>query len=224
MIKLCIFDMDGLLIDSERYLWTVSMARAAKEQGKIMTDEFHRSFMGANFKTVSERLVEEYGDDFDPDLFFKRTFELNGEIIKQGIPLMKGARQLLDFLHEQNIKTCIGTTTARYLTTSLLEADNLLDDFDGIVCGNEIKNGKPAPDIYLACFNKFEGIDLSEVLVFEDGQAGAMAALAAGMRLVLVPDLAKLDDDVRNRAYKIIDNLAEIIDTIKEENEATFSV
>ena len=223
MIKLCIFDMDGLLIDSERHMWTKSMAIASLEQGHIMTDEFHKSFMGLNLDDVASRIKEEFGNDFDTDLFFKRCLEINNEIMKNGIPLMKGAKQLLDFLHSQNIKTCIGTTTARLGTTTLLKANRMFDDFDDIVCGDEIENGKPAPDIYLECFKKFN-VDKSEVLIFEDGNAGAHAALASGMRLVLVPDLAYLDDEVKTKAFAIIEDLSKIIDIIKEENERTFSV
>ena len=215
--------MDGLLIDSERHMWTPSMAAAVKEQGRVLTDEFHTRFMGASLAEVSVMMKKEYGDDFDPDLCFKRCVEMNAEIMKKSIPLMKGARQLLDFLHSQNIKTCIGTSTARIGTMNLLKVDGLLDDFDAIVCGDEIAHGKPAPDIYLECFNKFN-FDKSEVLIFEDGQAGAKAAIASGMRLVLVPDLAYLGEDVRSKAFKVIDDLSQIIDVIKEENERTTSV
>ena len=196
---------------------------AAKEQGQILTDELHKTFMGANLDKVADILIHEYGNKFDPQLFFERSIELNKKIMKTGIPLMKGARELLDFLHSQKIKTCIGTSTARVGTMSLLKADNLLDDFDGIVCGDEIENGKPAPDIYLKCYEKFD-VDKSEVLIFEDGQAGGEAALAAGMRLILVPDLAYLSDDLKNRAFKVIEDLSKIIDVIKEENERATSV
>ena len=91
------------------------------------------------------------------------------------------------------------------------------------MCGDEIENGKPAPDIYLECFHKFN-VDKSEVLIFEDGQAGAEAAIASGMRLVLVPDLALLDDEVKSKAFKVISSLDKIIDVIKEENERTASI
>lgn len=216
--------MDGLLFDSERYMWTPAMAIASKEQGHIMTDEFHKTFMGMNLDSVGERLKKEYGQDFDSKLFFQRCVEINAEIMKTGIPLMKGAKELIDFLHQENIKTCIGTTTPRVGTTNLLKVENMLDDFDAIVCGDEIENGKPAPDIYLKCLDKFKDIDKSEVLIFEDGNAGAHATIAAGMRLVLVPDLAYLDDEVRSKAFKIIDDLSQIIDVIKEENERTPSI
>ena len=199
------------------------MAKACEEQGRVMTDEFHHTFMGMNLDGVGEMIKKEFGKDFDTEKCFARCIELNREIIKKGIPLMKGARELLDFLHQRGIKTCIGTTTERLGTTRLLKSTNMLDEFDDIVCGDEIENGKPAPDIYLECFRKFN-VDKSEVLIFEDGQAGAEAAIASGMRLVLVPDLALLDDEVKSKAFKVISSLDKIIDVIKEENERTASI
>lgn len=215
--------MDGLLIDSERHMWMKSMDIAAKEQGQTMSEEFHVTFMGASLAEVAVILKDKYGQDFDTDLFFARCIEINKEIMKQGIPLCKGAKQLLDYCRENGIKMCIGTSTARIGTMNLLKVDGILDYFDGIVCGDEIKNGKPAPDIYLECFNKFN-VKKEETLIFEDGQAGAYAALATGIRLILIPDLATLNEEVRSKAYRVLDSLDKAIDLIKEENERTTSV
>ena len=122
-----------------------------------------------------------------------------------------------------NNGTPVVLTTKNKAYSITLDADNLLDDFDEIVCGDEVEHGKPAPDIYLKCLSKFD-IDKSEALIFEDGTAGARAAIATGTRLVLVPDIAYLEDDVRNGAYKIVEDLSKVIDIIKEENERTTSV
>lgn len=96
--------MDGLLIDSERYMWRESVTIAAKEQGKYMSEELHRSFMGASEEKVSTILRNEFGQDFDCKLLFERSRQLNKDIMKQGIPLMKGTRQLLDYLHIRVLK------------------------------------------------------------------------------------------------------------------------
>ena len=224
MVKLCIFDMDGLLIDSERYMWTVSMDIAAKEQGYILTDEFHRTFMGRNLKSVGEMLTNEFGKEFDYDHFLATCRKENARIMKNGLPLMKGARELLDFLKENNIYRCIGTTTYYNETISLLTANNMLDDFNDMVCGDQVINGKPDPEIYLKCLSKFKDVDKSEALVFEDGNSGAHAGIDSGMRLVLVPDLAYLDEEVRTKAFAVLSDLSETIDIIKRENEGTTSI
>ena len=223
MIKLCIFDMDGLLIDSEKLMWGVNMTKATLEQGFDPDEVFRRSLLGSNWDKVEVEYSKHYGPTMDVKKLFARCFELNEEMIKDGIPLMKGARDLLDFLHKEGIKTCVGTSTPRDKALITLDADNLLDDFDEIVCGDEVEHGKPAPDIYLKCLSKFD-IDKSEALIFEDGTAGARAAIATGTRLVLVPDIAYLEDDVRNGAYRIVEDLSKVIDIIKEENERTTSV
>ena len=223
MIKLCIFDMDGLLIDSERYMWAESMATAAAEQGKVLTDELHARIMGLNHADESIVMKRELGDDFDTELFFNRTYELNKEIMKNGIPLMKGTIELLEYCKANNIKTCIGTRTPRLAATNILRIDKIDGYFDDMVCGDEVVNGKPNPEIYEKCFNKFN-FDKSEAVVFEDAESGGKAAIGAGIRLVLVPDLAHLSDEIKASAYKIIDNLSEMIDIIKEENERATSI
>ena len=223
MIKLCVFDMDGLLVDSERYMWFKSLSIAAQEQGKVMTDEFHSSFMGKSLKSLKPTFKKAYGQDFDVELFYKRIEELNKGFMKQGIPLMKGARQLLDYLHSKSIKTCIGTGSTKQETMDMLTSDNLLDEFDAIVCGDDIEKCKPDPEIYLKCYEKFN-FDKSEILVLEDGEAGAKAAIAAGIRLILVPDVAIISQEVKDQAYRVVNDLSQVIDIIKEENETTTSI
>ena len=218
MVKLCIFDMDGLLIDSERCMWSVSMAKAAKKQGFTLSPELHNTFRGMNFKSVGDILCNEFGPNFDYDVFCEDMHAYNKQIIEDGIPLRPGVSELLDYLKQNNIKTCIGTTTPRKTTDKILNVLNITNKFDDSVCGDEIKNGKPNPEIYLTCLSKFEGINKEEALVFEDGQSGALAALSAGIKLVLVPDLANLNDEVKSKAYKVIDNIKEIIPVIETNN------
>lgn len=224
MIKLCIFDMDGLLLDTERQMWTPSMNIAAQNQGVVISDEFHRSFMGMTKKDTSDILVAKFGNNFDPEQFYIDMIKNNEKIIETtGVPLKKGAIELLEYLKSIGIKTCVGTSTYRPVAEKELAIDNVRKYFDDVVCGDEIKNGKPDPEIYNKCFSKFN-VDKSEVLVFEDAEAGGLAAIAAGMRLVLVPDLACLSDEIKNKAFKVIDDLSEIISVIKEENERTSSI
>ena len=223
MIKLCIFDMDGLLIDSERYMWNISMDIACKEQGFEITDEFHAKLMGLNKAYTSAKLQEHFGPTFDVDRFYERVAIENDRIMQNGIPLMKGTLQLLDYLDSVGIKKFIGTSSNRSRAERVLKIDGIYDRFDGMVCGDEISKGKPDPEIYLRCFNNFN-FDKSEALVFEDAEVGGRAAIAAGIRLVLVPDLAYLSDDIKDKAYKVISDLSQIIDIIKKENETTTSI
>ena len=223
MVKLCIFDMDGLLIDSERYMWNVSMDIAARQQNRIMDDEFHNSLMGLSRQNSAKKIMEYYGPDFDIKKFYETIEIENNKIMAKGVPLMQGAMELLNYLKQTGIKTCIGTSTNRKNAFNLLKADNLLEYFDEIVCGDEVVNGKPDPEIYIKCFNKFN-FKKEEALIFEDADSGAKAAFEAGIRLVLVPDLAYLSQDSKDRAFKVIKDLSATIDIIKEENETTLSI
>ena len=218
MIKLCIFDMDGLLIDSERCMWSPSMAIAANKQGFSLSPELHNTFRGMNFASVGKILEKEFGPSFDYNLFLKDMHENNKHIIEEGIPLRPGVLELLDYLKQNSIKTCIGTSTPRIEADKILDVIGITKYFDAVVCGDEIKNGKPSPDIYLTCLAKFSGINKEEALIFEDGQSGALAALASGMKLVLVPDLAMLNDEVKTKAFKVFNCINEIIPIIDSIN------
>ena len=219
MIKLCIFDMDGLLIDSERYMWTVSMDIATKEQGYVMTDEFHSMFMGKSRENTIKMCKEHFGPGFDAERMFERSDELNQDIIKNNkVPLMNGVLPLLQYLKENNIKMCVGTSSVRKVVEQILTNLKIIDYFDVLVCGDEVINGKPNPEIYIKCLERFN-VKKEEAVILEDGDSGGQAAIAAGVRLVLVPDLAYVGDEVKSKAYKVLDNIADMIEIVKEENE-----
>jgi len=217
MVKLCIFDMDGLLLDSERAMWTPSQRQACAEQGYVLTHEIHAQYMGMSFSDA-KNILKSYFKDLDFEKLINRTLELNNDYIEKGLPLKKGALELLTYCKNNNIKTCIGTSTLRQATLKTLKVIDMLKMFDEVVCGDDIKHGKPNPDIYLKCHSLFN-VDKSETLVFEDSQSGGIAAIKAGLRLCLVPDLAFIAEDTKAKAYKVLSSLDEAIDIIKEENE-----
>ena len=223
MIKLCIFDMDGLLLDTERYMWSKSLVQAAQEQGFVMTQELHLEFMGMGREGAGRYIKERFGDGFDPKKFFDRVFEINKGISANGIPLMKGAQELLDYLKKEHIHICLGTSSERQEALELLDKINVTHYFEEGVFGDEVENGKPSPEIYLKCLGKFD-VDKSEAIVLEDGNAGAMAAITAGIPVIAVPDIAIISDEVKQKAFRIVEDLSKVIDIIKEENERTTCV
>ncbi len=217
--------MDGLLIDSERHMWTPCMQRACNNQGKYMTDEFHNSIMGLDIFKAKERLHQEFGEDFDTERFYNEVKQYNAERNETiVIPLMKGAKELLDYCKDNGIKMAIGTSTEHNAALKVLERTGILEYFDRVVGGDEVSAGKPAPDIYLKAHDAFPDIPKEETIVFEDGNVGSIAALDGGFRLVIVPDLAILSDYVLENAFAVIEDLGKMIDIIKKENERTPSI
>lgn len=217
-LDLCVFDMDGLLIDTEKGMWRNSQKKALKIMGEEFDSEFFRSLMGCKYTFGYDALVAHYGSHFDPKYFYDLVLKFNTEQLDEGkIQAMPGAKELLEYLKKNNIKRTIATSTSEELARRSLKVAGLIDYFDIFTFGNEVQLSKPAPDIYIKSISKFN-CNPENALVFEDARVGAQAALAANIPLILVPDIAPVDDDDINRAYAVINRLdkaIEIIDKIK---------
>lgn len=223
-IKLCVFDMDGLMLDTERQMWLVHEEIALNELGYKADVNLLCKQMGGSWQSYNENMKKWYGEDFPIEKVRKRIGELNKIYIEKGyMPTMKGLIELLDYLKANNIKMAVGTSTHRDQAIACLKAAHIYEYFDNIICGDEVTKSKPDPQIYTKSYEHF-GIDKENVLIFEDGHNGARSAIASGARLVLVPDLAFLTDEDKKEAFAVLNNLAEAIDIIKKENERTTSI
>ena len=210
--KLVIFDMDGLLIDSERGMWLVSEEYAYNKLGFKIDYDFALTLMGASLDITKKRIQEKYGKGLDVEEFYRIIHKNNLKIIQNNeIRLMKGARELLTHLKSKNIKMRIATSTYKELAEVILKNLGIYDFFEEIVTGDRVKHGKPSPDIYLLALGNDKK---EETIIFEDAHNGARAAIAAGIDLILVPDLAPLTDEDKREAYKVIKDLSEAIDII----------
>lgn len=220
MIKLCIFDMDGLLVDTESAMWMKNGQTVLKKMGFEFNDQFYRSLMGSNIDYAANLLDDYYGPTFSSKEYFRQVLELNREQIKRhDLPIMKGAIELLTYLKENNIQTAIGTSTHRDLAYDMIDAIGIKDYIDKIVCGDEVQRSKPNPDIYLKVIEQFPDIKKDEAFVFEDAHSGIRAAIKAGIPVIGVPNVAFITDEDKKEAYRIINSLDEAIDIIKEINK-----
>lgn len=191
-----IFDMDGLLLDSERVA-LATVAAAAAEMGIAWPPEVGLAMVGLNSKDGQHVIRRHLGDDFPVDQLYEhfgRIYE--ARIASAAIPLMQGVTELFDVLDGLALGRVVATSTRRSRAEPKLAAAGLLPRVHGMVCGGEVSRGKPAPDIFLkaaACL----GVPVANCLVLEDSNAGVRGALAAGARVVMVPDLLAPADDVR---------------------------
>ena len=223
MVKLCIFDMDGLLIDSERVLYLNNGMEISKKLGYPLSEEFLRSLMGCNWKLYAEKILEHKGKDFPIDEYLNMLFERIEDVLNNGsIPLMKGTKELLDYCKDHNIKMAVATSTPKDKAIRCLDNAGIKDYFDYVVCGDMVEKGKPEPDIYLSVVDHFK-IDLDKLIVLEDGHSGSLAARRANCRLIIVEDLANVEKQDRDYAELLPSSLLEVIDYIDKENERTFS-
>jgi HAD superfamily hydrolase (TIGR01509 family) len=209
-VKLVIFDMDGLLFDTE---WPSFQAlkEAVERRGFTFTIENYKQLIGLAHGKSMEVMQQMYGGKLPYEeiiIDYRKRFK---EILaNDGVGIKRGAIKLLDALDQRGMKKCIASSSARETIASYLKLTGLEDRFDFYISGNEVKKGKPHPDIFLeAC--KIAGEPVESALVLEDSLNGLKAACAAEIRCILVPDLIDPTEEMKEKAYKIIEDLEKVI-------------
>lgn len=181
-----IFDMDGLMLDSEpvhRAAWQ----QAARELGFVLSDDLYLTFVGVRAADNEATLSALWGAGFDTVEFRRRVLQhWRRRVEIEGIPHKPGLAPLLTHFQERGVSLAIATSTER--TKALLSLGTLASAFAVLVTGDEVARGKPAPDIFLLAAERL-GIAPAACLVLEDSDTGVQAALAAGMSVIQVPDL-----------------------------------
>lgn len=220
-IHAIIFDLDGLLIDSER-LSQRSWSEVMAEAGYFLSDDIYRQMIGRTEKDVKAILQQAYGRDFPFEEMYKRREKRFFEIIEQeGMPQKSGWKELSDFIQQHGVKTAIASSTYRQLAEKKLKAAGLLSFFEVIVTGDEVPHGKPAPDLFLKAAQRL-GVLPSECVVLEDSEAGIQAAQSAGMRCIHIPDIQPITPQTSNMVWRQVTSLADVPAIIEKEwNQAT---
>lgn len=202
--------MDGLLLDSERIVLEISR-EASEALGLAWRREVALAMIGRNTMDNNALLRREYGDSYPFEAHaaeFGRRYEA---LIRSGaIPLKPGVHELLDRLDALAIPRAVATSTAHERAVLKLQAVGLFERFNALIGGDEILRGKPEPDIFLAAAAHLK-VDPLRCLALEDSNAGARAALAAGMSVRLIPDLLQPDAGVLAAGARVLDSLHEVI-------------
>lgn len=208
-----IFDMDGLMLDTEtlaREAWFNTM----HEFGIDLTDAVYLQVLGTTGARTREIFQEAYGADIPIDAMYARKQQLIDEAIAQGrIAAKPGLLALLDWLDAHGIPKAVGSSTYREWVLKKLTAAGIAQRFEVIVGGDEVQHGKPAPDIFLRCA-EIMGVQPANCVVLEDSDNGVRAAHAAGMRCIIVPDLKPPADDVLPLADAVVDSLDDVFKVI----------
>lgn len=214
MVKAVIFDMDGVLIDTEKY-YVNYWVKAGKAAGWPMTWEhglFLRSFAGKYAAPVCRGV---FGERFDyAGIREQRKQMMEPVLNRAGIEKKPGADEILDYLKERGIKTAVATASDLSRAEQYLTQISLIGKFDEIICVDMVKNGKPMPDTYLYACRRL-GFLPSECLAVEDSPNGVIAAYTAGCRVVMVPDLSEPDEAVALMLDAKVDNLKALMGVIR---------
>lgn len=208
-IKAIIFDMDGLMIDTEKLLHRYWI-QAANEFGYSMTMDHLLQIRSLAAKYARPKLKSMLGESFDYDKVRERRRELMAEHVEHyGIEKKKGLDELLDYLKEREYPLAVATATDMERTQKYLTIIGKIDYFDKIICGPMVENGKPEPDIYLAAAKSL-GLPPKECMALEDSPNGILAAFRAGCVPVMVPDLDLPDEETKKLLYAQVTELSEI--------------
>lgn len=188
MKKLFIFDMDGLMFDSERIAGEC-LIQAAKHYGYVISYETRLELLGKNRSTNSVFLKRLYGNDFPVNEIFDLASNMKNKYISEyGLKMKKGLVELLDYLKYQGYMMAICSSSHTYVIENYLQMHHLKDYFKCIVSGDQVTRCKPDPEAFLtAC--KRTGVNVEEAIVLEDAVSGIQAALHADIDVVCVPDL-----------------------------------
>lgn len=208
-IDAVIFDMDGVLIDSERISFQC-FQEVFKEYNYKIDEPFYLKLIGRNVKSIKVIMEEEYGADFPFDIIYRKKADLAREVTnKNGVIVKPGVHELLDYLNRENYKIAVASSTRKERVLELLEEAKIKDKVDYIIGGDQVENSKPNPEIFLKAA---KGLDIKpeNCMVIEDSDAGITAAHAAKMIGIHVPDMKFLEDENKNLAFKICGSLSEV--------------
>ena len=214
MKKAVIFDMDGLMIDSERVTYNEYVKKLAQLGHHDFTEELYRNCLGKNKQGICQVFIDHYGQDFPMDEVWDDVHVWIDESLRQYVPKKKGLVELLEYLKANNYKTIVATSSGRARVDEILKNADLTKYFDDTICGDEVIHGKPHPEIFLTACQKLD-VKPEEALVLEDSEAGILAAYDGRIDVICVPDMKYPEPQFVEKVTKIIDSLDEVIDYLK---------
>jgi len=208
-IKMVIFDMDGLMFDTER-LASTTWKEAGKKFGYDIDYSVFRKTVGLNKPESGKVYREYYGKGFPYEEMRREKIKLaESHILSSGVPLKDGIFELLNYLKSRGLKIALATLTKRSRTEMLLGLSDAKKYFDLITCGDEIKNGKPNPEIFLSSAGRMD-LKPENCIVLEDSEYGIIAASRAGMLPVMIPDMVEPGEELEEMIFKKFNSLKEV--------------
>ena len=206
-----VFDMDGVLFDTER-LCQDSWLAVAEENGLPGMKEIFPQCIGLNANDSRRIVMNAYGEDFDYEGFREQASVWFWNYIeKNGLPMKPGVRELLDWLKENGWTVGLASSTRRSPVLNHLEQARIRDYFSTVITGDMVEHSKPQPDIYLMACREL-GANPKEAYAIEDSPNGIRSAHAAGMSPLMVPDMIAPDEEMRRLSSCIFKDLFEVLE------------
>lgn len=206
-----IFDMDGVIFDSECLALECWEKIGAKYHLEGMREAF-LPCIGTNKVKTKEIVLEHYGKDFPYDEFSREASALFHKIVDEnGLPEKTGVRELLTYLQEHKIPLALASSTRLEVVTQELKQAGLYEYFSVVMGGDQLKRSKPEPDIYLMTCEKL-GIRPANAYAIEDSYNGIRSAHSAGMKPIMVPDMLPATEEMRDKSVVVLEDLLQVRD------------
>ncbi|XEV15134.1 HAD family hydrolase [Vibrio alginolyticus] len=208
-----IFDMDGLLLDTERVCMHI-FQEACEAQNLPFYKDVYLSIIGRNAAGIEVIFRKAYGDDLDR-LHQEWRDRYDAVVKHQAIPVKEGVIELLEWLKSQGLPIAVATSTAKEVAQKKLELAGVSKYFDNLTTGCEVSHGKPEPEIYLLAASRLS-VDPTKCLAFEDSNNGVRAAVAANMITYQIPDLVEPCNEIKQLGHTVAPSLHDVLHTLKQ--------
>lgn len=207
-----IFDMDGLLFDTE-VLYNNGWKKVAEAHGLSLDPRMLDETRGAG-GAVMYGIVNRYWPGADAPRMLEEVFEYAQSVLAKNVPVKKGVRELLKYLKESGVKTAVASSSSLDLIINNLKVARIDSYFDVVVSGRQVTCGKPAPDIFLLAASKL-GLKAEDCYVLEDAPNGVYAGVRAGCSTIMVPDLIGPTEDMYAVCTGIYPSLEDVLEAMR---------
>lgn len=216
MVKAVIFDMDGLMFDSES-MWLSTWKPAFEKHGIELKPEIIEKAPGSSRRLMTQLAIRLYGNKPEVLEAVNDHYALAHDLfLSKPVPKKEGLDELLEYLKMNHIPCAVASSSAREIVDANLMHAGIEDRFMAIVTGDEDLPSKPAPDIFLEAASRL-GSKPNESLVLEDSENGIRAAAAGGFKSIWVPDVIDISDEAKELASNTCESLLDVCDWLKKQ-------
>ena len=210
MIKAVIFDLDGLLIDSEIISYKIYKEILHQFGYDFSMEEYAQNFSGKTEVKNVTNLIDTYNLPWSVEIGLNNVLKIEREFLAEGVVLKTGAKELLSYLKNKCFKIAIASSSTKDRALTILRQHNIIEYFHEFVFGYEVEKGKPDPDIFLKACDKLS-VKPEECLVLEDSEAGIQAAYSANIPVICIPDMKVPNQYYLNMTKTVLGSLEEVI-------------
>lgn len=210
-VKCLIFDMDGLMFDSE-VIAEMAYKKAVQEFGYEISNEIYYQLLGRNKADAHIIIKELMGEEYPAHEIHKLAHEFKyAHIQEHGLPMKKGLMELLEFAKQKGILMAVASSSDKSIIEWYLKLGGIETYFDYIISGEQVVHSKPNPEIFLRVCREL-GVTPKEALVLEDSKNGIMAAVNGNIPVICIPDILDHEDEVTKLTYKTLPDLTAVME------------